>query len=329
MSKKEIGSSSVSTEHLWVHDPREVLRARPNFLLEAMDRADTPGWSGTSREAQAHICSITPVLSMLQERLFAASKEGSQQRVLLVAQGLDTAGKGGIAKHVMGLVDPQGVHLHAFKKPTEEERQHDFLWRIRKALPGPGMIGLFDRSHYEDLLVPLANHQMSDAEFIERVETIKEFEKELVDNGTHIIKVALMVSYQEQGRRLLTRLDRRDKQWKFSSNDIDVRGQWRTYQEVYQRILPETSFSFAPWYVIPADRKWYSRLAVTEMLARTLADMDVDWPTVDYDVEKERERVLATMAPESIEAYDAKREKMIRKAAKKNARIERLAQSLA
>ena len=132
-------------------DPRETLKATSSLNLASLDRAATPGWVGSEADARAYVAAVTPLLATLQERLFAAAKEGSSKRVLVVAQGLDTAGKGGIARHVMGLVDPQGVRLTAFKAPTEEERRHGFLWRIRKAVPTPGLIGFFDRSHYEDI----------------------------------------------------------------------------------------------------------------------------------------------------------------------------------
>lgn len=299
---------------LWSADPREALSVGREFHLAAVDRGATPGWKGDEKDARRYARALTPLLSDLQERLFAASKAGSQQRVLVVVQGLDTAGKGGIARHVMGLVDPQGVALTAFKKPTEEEASHDFLWRIRRAVPGPGMIGMFDRSHYEDILVPGANGQLDQGAFDWRVDQIRGFEQELADSGTALIKVALMVSYEEQGRRLLERLDHSDKHWKYSPGDMDVRGQWFDYQSIYQRMLPATSFEFAPWHVVPADNKWYARLSVTEMLLRTLAEMEVTWPEATFDVEAERARVRATMSSSALSDYDAGSAKRVARA---------------
>lgn len=303
--KKDAAEATVNAD-LWSEDPREALRVGPDFHLASIDRASTPGWEGDEDDAVAYQAAIAPLLATLQERLFAASKEGSTKRVLIVAQGLDTAGKGGIARHVIGLVDPQGVQLTAFKAPTEEEKEHDFLWRIRKAVPGAGYIGYFDRSHYEDILVPGANGQLDDAAFEARVEEIRAFEHELVESGTAIIKIALMVSYEEQGLRLLARVDRPDKRWKYSANDMSVRGQWFDYQAIYQRMLTATSFDEAPWHLIPADNKWYSRVAVTEMLLRTLADLDIPWPEGKFDVEAERERVRATISEEALAGYDKK-----------------------
>lgn len=303
--KKDSAESTVNAD-LWSEDPREALRVGPDFHLASVDRASTPGWEGDEDDAVAYQDAISPLLATLQERLFAASKEGSTKRVLIVAQGLDTAGKGGIARHVIGLVDPQGVELTAFKAPTEEEKKHDFLWRIRNAVPDAGYIGYFDRSHYEDILVPGANGQLDDAAFDERVEQIRDFEHELVESGTAIIKIALMVSYEEQGLRLLERVDRPDKHWKYSTNDMSVRGQWFDYQAIYQRMLTATSFDEAPWHLIPADNKWYSRVAVTEMLLRTLADLDIPWPEGTFDVEAERERVRATISEEALAGYDKK-----------------------
>lgn len=304
--KKNDAAEAAVNADLWSQDPREALRVGPDFHLASLDRASTPGWEGDEDDAVAYQAAIAPLLATFQERLFAASKEGSTKRVLIVAQGLDTAGKGGIARHVIGLVDPQGVELTAFKAPTEEEKEHDFLWRIRNAVPDAGYIGYFDRSHYEDILVPGANGQLDDAAFDERVEQIRDFEHELVESGTAIIKIALMVSYEEQGLRLLERVDRPDKHWKYSTNDMSVRGQWFDYQAIYQRMLTATSFDEAPWHLIPADNKWYSRVAVTEMLLRTLADLDIPWPEGAFDVEAERERVRATISDDALAGYDKK-----------------------
>lgn len=300
------GSSGRPDADLWTTDPRTALRVGPGFQLASLDRASTPGFSGTEEDAVAYTEAITPLLASLQERLFAAAKEGSPKRVLIVAQGLDTAGKGGLARHVMGLVDPQGVRLKAFKAPTEEEKQHDFLWRIRNAVPEAGLIGYFDRSQYEDILVPGAAGELDEGGFGWRVDQIRGFEHELVESGTAIIKVALMVSYEEQGLRLLERLDREDKHWKYSPGDMVTRGRWFDYQSIYQRMLTATSFDEAPWYVIPADNKWYARVALTEILLRTLAEQDVEWPSVDFDVEAERARVRATISAAGLARHDAK-----------------------
>lgn len=318
---------SAASTH-WSADPRTALRVGQGIDLSALDRASTPGWQGDEDAAVAWTQQITPLLSELQERLFAASRAGGSRRILLVIQGLDTAGKGGIARHVMGLVDPQGVRLTAFKAPTAEERAHDFLWRIRKAVPEAGMIGMWDRSHYEDLLVPLVSGDLDEQAMADRIAQIHEFERELIAQGTTIIKVALLISHTEQGRRLLERVDRPDKHWKYSPGDMDVRDQWEDYQAAYQRVLEETSFPEAPWHVIPADHKWYARLSVTCLLAQALADLDLPWPQARFDVEAERQRVRASLEQGALADYDqarrAKQGKVAKRARAMEAAIEAL-----
>ncbi|MBV7364242.1 polyphosphate kinase 2 family protein [Actinomycetaceae bacterium TAE3-ERU4] len=277
----------MAKKNFWGKDPREVLAIDTNFDLAAFTRDSTPGWEGDKADAETYMLSRQPFLSDLQEKLFANSKEGATDRILVVAQGLDTAGKGGLARHVMGQVDPQGVSLKAFKKPTEAERAEHFLERIKRALPQPGMIGFFDRSHYEDILVPGVNGA-EEQMLLERAEEIKAFEKELISSGCRIIKVCLMVSYQEQGRRLMERLERADKHWKYSPGDLEVRAQWFKYQEIYQWTLRHTSTKDSPWLVLPADHKWYARLAVSEALTRTLEEMDLQWPRASFDVEEQK-----------------------------------------
>lgn len=325
--KRRTGTYALYRD-VWETDPRDLLRVDSSFQLASLDHRATPGWSGDERDAAAYTEEITPLLATLQERLFAAANEGSARRVLVIAQGLDTAGKGGLARHVMGLVDPQGVRLTAFKAPTPEERSHDFLWRIRKAVPGPGYIGFFDRSQYEDVLVPGAAGSLDDDGFTWLTGQIRAFERELIDSGTTILKVALMVSYDEQGLRLLERVDRPDKHWKYQDSDMATRAKWFDYLSIYQRTLTATSFPEAPWYVIPADNKWYARLAVTEMLLRTLAEMEVPWPSAHFDVDTERDRVRTTISSGALIRYDAKIGSKLNKVASRIAAVDRAARSL-
>ncbi|MGO1833998.1 MAG: PPK2 family polyphosphate kinase, partial [Actinomycetaceae bacterium] len=224
--------------------------------------------------------------------------------------GLDTAGKGGIVRHVMGMVDPQGVALASFGVPTPEELRHHFLWRIRRELPKPGRIGVFDRSHYEDVLVARVDNLVDEEVWRKRYATINRFERTLVERGTTVIKVALMVSHQEQGLRLLERLDRPDKHWKYSTNDITTRKKWDDYQEAYAEVFRRTNTDVAPWHVIPADRKWYSRLAVTELVAQALIDLNLSWPRPRWRVDTQRRALLATMEPDSIPS-DVEREELL------------------
>jgi PPK2 family polyphosphate:nucleotide phosphotransferase len=235
-----------------------------------------------------------PVLAELQEKLFATSLFGGTRSVLLVLQGMDTAGKGGVVKRVAGTMDPQGLSHHAFKKPTEEELAHPFLWRVQKQLPAAGRIGIFDRSHYEDVLVPAVHGTLTEAELAVRREEINAFEQQLVANGTVVVKAFLHLGFEEQRTRLLRRLDRSDKHWKFSTADVDDRALWPAFQAAYGTTLAVTSTPWAPWHVVPADRKWYSALAVQQLVAEALLGLDLAWPAADYDVEEQRARLLAT-----------------------------------
>lgn len=278
----------------WTANPAELLRAGPDFDLAAFDRHATPGWEGDKKDGEKFMAERGEELSDLQERLFADGRSGGTRSVLLLLQGIDTAGKGGIVRHVIGMVDPQGVSLASFGVPTEEERAHHHLWRIRKRLPEPGKIGVFDRSHYEQVLVVKVD-ELEPPELNEtRYEECAAFDREIVASGTTLIKVALMVSHAEQGLRLQERLERPDKWWKYNPGDIDVREQWDDYQGAYAEMLHRTSIEEAPWYVIPADRKWYARLAVTELLHQALTDLDLQWPEADFDPQVELERLAAT-----------------------------------
>jgi PPK2 family polyphosphate:nucleotide phosphotransferase len=211
--------------------------------------------------------------------------------LLLVLQGMDTAGKGGIVKHVVGAGNPQGIDYASFGKPTEEELAHHYLWRIRKALPAAGHIGVFDRSHYEDVLIVRVHDLVPPEVWGTRYDEINAFEKELVDAGTKIVKVAMFVSLDEQKKRLAERLDRPDKYWKYNPADIDERLLWPKYQEAYQVMLDRTSTDYAPWHVIPCNRKWYSRLAILELLIEALKGFNLAWPPPDFDVKAEKKRL--------------------------------------
>lgn len=264
-----------------------------SFDLSGMDRAATPGVKDAADAGDLRT-SLGEELADLQERLFAEGRTGGTRSVLLVVQGLDTAGKGGIVRHVAGMLDPQGLAIRSFGVPTAEERSHDFLWRIRRALPAPGRIGVFDRSHYEDVLVARVKHLVAPDVWEARYDEIVAFERELVAAGTTIVKVALMISRDEQYDRLAARLERPDKQWKYNPGDVDTRLLWDDYQDAYQAVLDRTSIPEAPWYVVPADSKDYARLAVTKLLLDALRSLDLGWPEVDYDVEVEKRRLAAT-----------------------------------
>jgi PPK2 family polyphosphate:nucleotide phosphotransferase len=252
----------------------------------------TPGFDGGKADGKAALAGIGPELADLQERLFAAGRTTEAARsVLLVLQGMDTSGKGGVLRHTVGLVDPQGVRITSFKKPTKEELAHDFLWRIRKALPGPGLIGVFDRSHYEDVLVGRVHHLADEVEIDRRYAAINDFEQELVDHGTVVLKCMLHISADTQRTRLLARLDDPTKHWKYNPGDIDERRLWTAYQQAYEIALERTNTAHAPWHVVPSDRKWFRNLAIGQLLLQTLRDMDLHWPAADFDVAAERRRL--------------------------------------
>jgi len=297
----------------WATDPGDLLRVGPDFDLATFDRAATPGWEFDDDAADAFRQARGELLAEMQERLFAHARAGGRESVLLVVQGLDTAGKGGIIRHVAGMMDPQGLAIRSFGVPTAEERKHHYLWRIRRALPEPGKIGIFDRSHYEDVLV-VRVEKLADVDWEKRFAEINRFEQQVLDRGTTIVKVALMVSRDEQGLRLMERLDRPDKNWKFNPNDVDTRARWDDYQAAYADMLARTSTPRAPWYVIPADRKWYARLAVTELLAQALAALQLEWPTPQWDVEVQRQRLATTMTPEALAAAKRNARKEVREA---------------
>jgi PPK2 family polyphosphate:nucleotide phosphotransferase len=252
----------------------------------------TPGFDGGKKEGKAALVALGDELSDLQERLFAEGVKGSPRRLLLVLQGMDTSGKGGVLRHTVGLFDPQGVRITSFKAPTDEERAHDFLWRIRKALPEAGYLGVFDRSHYEDVLIARVRCLAEPEEIARRYTAIHDFEREIVDAGTTVLKCMLHISPDTQKERLLARLDDPTKHWKYNPADVDERGQWPRYREAYEIALERTNTEHAPWYVIPSDKKWYRNLAVGQLLHHTLTRLGPQWPVADFDVEAERGRLV-------------------------------------
>lgn len=279
----------------WTDDPTELLRVREGFTLAGVDPAAAPGYEAGKKQAERDLAAGGVRLGELQERLFAQSRvDENTPAVLLVLQAMDTAGKGGIVRHVIGSVDPQGVELAAFKKPTAEELAHDFLWRVEKRVPGPGLIGVFDRSHYEDVLIGRVRALASPEEIERRYGAINEFEQTLTDAGIRIVKVMLHISADEQRDRLMSRLDRPDKRWKYNPGDVDERLLWPQYMDAYQVVFERTSTDAAPWHVVPANRKWYARLAVQALLRDALEQIDPQWPPADYDVAVEKARLAAS-----------------------------------
>lgn len=268
------------------------LRLRPGstIRLSEIDPTFTNGFKDKddAREKLAHDIHR---LENLQDK-FAASRSHA---MLIVLQGMDSSGKDGAIKHVMSGVNPQGVEVHAFKRPTEEELSHDYLWRTHAALPERGRIGIFNRSYYEEVLVVRVHANLLANEGIEpngkdiwreRFEDINAFERHLVRNKTRILKFFLHISKDEQRRRLLARLDDPSKNWKFSLSDATEREYWDQYIAAYESMLSATSTDHAPWYIIPADHKWFSRAAIGEILVDALDSLDLHYPAPDAAMEK-------------------------------------------
>ena len=289
------GFMSAKNQDQWTGDAEALLRVGSGFTLSSVDPESTPGYSGGKHGAGDDLATGVHALDGLQERLYAQSRTGATDAsVLLVLQAMDSAGKGGIIRHVVGSVDPQGVLLTAFKKPTPEELAHDFLWRVQRRMPQPGFIGVFDRSHYEDVLIGRVRSLAPADEIERRYDAINGFEKRATDAGTRIVKVMLHISADEQKARLRERLDRPDKHWKYNPGDVDERELWPQYMQAYQHVFDRTSTEIAPWHVVPANRKWYARLAVQQLLLGALREIDPQWPAATFDVEAEKVRLAAT-----------------------------------
>lgn len=263
-------------------DMRERLAFRnaPGQLAD-IDPGSRPGKPKGSAAAMRN---DEEAIADLQERLWAESRDGGTRRVLLVLQGIDTAGKGGVTEHVVGACGPIGVQYTSFGKPTQEELAHDFLWRIKAKLPPAGVIGVFDRSHYEDVLVPRVHATVPVEEIETRYDVINAFEAELVEAGTTVLKVFLHIGYDTQRERLLARLDNPDKHWKFQEADITERARWADYQAAFERMLRRTDTATAPWYVVPGDHKKYRNWAVAELLHETLGTLNPQYPRPALDI---------------------------------------------
>ncbi len=266
--------------------------------LSSIDPRSTPGLPERAGRdpkgwAAARLVELGTGLARRQEQLYAAARvTGDRRRILLILQAMDCGGKDGTVRRVAGMLNPQALRITAFGPPTGAERAEHFLDRIRRALPVAGQIGVFNRSHYEDVLIVRVHELVSESTWQRRYAVINAFERELVADGTTVLKVFLHISYAEQGKRLLARLDDPTKQWKFDPSDIDERRRWGAYQWAYTQVLERCSMPAAPWYVVPADRKWYRNWAVAELLAGALSELGLAYPAPTYDVTAERARLL-------------------------------------
>lgn len=258
--------------------------------LAEVDSRSTPGFDGGKKHAKKALASLGDELADLQRRLYANGVGDDQdpRSMLLVLQGMDTSGKGGVIRRAVGLVDPLGLRITSFKKPTTEELDHDFLWRIEKGLPQSGVIGVFDRSHYEDVLITRVRELVPRATWSRRYGVINRFEQSLADDGVTVLKIFLHIGYEDQRKRLVARLDNPAKHWKFNEGDIAERALWPAYQQAYEAVLDRCSTDAAPWYLVPAGRKWYRNWAVANLLLEHLELIDPAYPKADFDIAASR-----------------------------------------
>lgn len=262
------------------HDIRERLRVTPGSKVDLakLDTRETFGFDKTG--AAERLAETAARLDELQERLWAEGR----RRLLIVLQGMDTAGKGGAIEHVMGSFDPAGVRVVSFKTPTPAELAHDYLWRVHPHVPGNGEVVIFDRSHYEDVLVVRVRELVPKKVWSRRYDHINAFERLLADEGTTIVKLFLHISSDEQRERLQARLDEPTKRWKFRLGDLEERKRWDDYRAAYEAMLARCSTAWAPWYVVPADRKWVRNLVVAEILRDVLEELDPQYPPAAEEI---------------------------------------------
>jgi PPK2 family polyphosphate:nucleotide phosphotransferase len=244
------------------------------FGLASIDPRSTAGAPGDENETKTALEAFSEELYDLQERLWA---EGSRS-LLVVLQAMDTGGKDGTIRHVFRGVNPVGVRVTSFKAPSEEEKRHDFLWRVHRWAPAAGEIGIFNRSHYEDVLIVRVHGWVSESVWRARYDAINDFERHLIESGTTIVKLWLHISPEEQAERLQARLDDPDKRWKFNEDDLAERKHWHDYMAAAEEMLRRTSTDEAPWHVVPADHKWYRNWAVSRILTETLSEMNPTYP---------------------------------------------------
>lgn len=275
------------------------------FRLADFDTTDTAGLNLDKDEVKALLAEDAERLGELQERLYAEDKWA----VLIVLQGMDTAGKDGVIEHVMAGVNPQGCVVHSFKAPSAEEIDHDFLWRCAVRLPERGRIGIFNRSHYEEVLVVRVHPELlarqklppdlaGNAIWKQRFKSIRGFERHLARNGTIVLKFFLHISMEEQRRRLLARLDEPAKRWKFSAGDVAERKLWNGYMAAYEDVIRATSRDYAPWYVVPADSKPFARLVVARAIVDALSRLDLKFPKVGAGELKEMQKIKTALLEE-------------------------------
>lgn len=260
----------------------EKYRVKPGTRLDlsAIDSREKTLFDGGNKgEFEPQFAKLQDQLQDLQKMLYAQNKH----RILVVMQAMDTGGKDGCIKHVFSHIDPQGIHVRSFKKPTEEELSYDFLWRVHAKVPPRGQLVIFNRSHYEDIIAVRVKKLFPDEVWQRRQRHVVDFERMLAEEGTTIVKIFLHISKEEQKKRLETRLENPEKHWKFNPDDLADRMRWDDFMHAYEDVISKTSTEAAPWYVVPADRKWYRNLCVARIMLDTLKQLGMELPKIDWD----------------------------------------------
>jgi PPK2 family polyphosphate:nucleotide phosphotransferase len=287
-------STVEADRHAPARSVREALRVGPGFLLADVDPQAAAVGPADREEAAADLFALEAEVGELHEMLWAQAKAGGTKSLLIVFQGMDTSGKGGATKAMDRLLDPLGFSVVGFGPPTDEEKAHGFLWRHERELPGAGRVRVFDRSHYEAVLVERVRGFATVEEWSARYDRINEWEARLAAGGLTILKCMLHISRDEQKQRLLDRLADPQKHWKYNPGDVEERGRWDAYMEAFQDALVRCSTDVAPWFVVPANRKWHRDWLLGQLLAETLRGMDLAYPPSTIDVAAERARVEAS-----------------------------------
>lgn len=256
-------------------------RFTPNsYILPGLDTEHDPSiFSGDKQDSKSILKELLEQIKEEQSKLYA----GEKKKLLVVIQAMDTGGKDGCVKSVFSSVDPKGIHVECFKKPTAKELDHDFLWRVHKHSPENGMISVFNRSHYEDIIAVRVKNIFPEEVWRKRYSHVVNFEQLLADEGTEIIKIFLNISKGEQKKRLQDRLDNPEKHWKFNPGDLDDRAKWDKFMQTYSDVFQETHREHAPWYIVPADQKWYRNIVVSKIILHHLKNMKLEYPKVSWD----------------------------------------------
>ncbi|MFT9305604.1 MAG: PPK2 family polyphosphate kinase [Bifidobacterium aquikefiri] len=288
MVRKE--SSELSS--IWDIDPDVALRFHAGLILGQLDCDSTPGFEGRKADAKEFVSLSSYEINSFQEQLYANGVKGSHKRVLIILQGMDTSGKGSMVEHVFSQLSPMGIHYHGFAAPSHEELNHDYLWRIRRELPKDGWISIFDRSQYEDIVMPRIYGTYPRTIWESRYDEISDFEHRLVDDGCSIIKIFLCISKDFQKKRFLKRLDDPTKFWKFDPSDLKARSHWDDYMNAWQDVMERTSTNYAPWHIVPANHRWYSRAVLSQILRARMQEMNFAWPPADFNVDMVKHQLL-------------------------------------